>query len=183
MYTLSPCQVGGVQPSNVCYSSERGAALVGFSVIIAFLALLGFVAFGLFKDSIRDNYIASDVAGNVAMMIRHRCGLYTDNSIGGCLDRIQREVRDFGYLRERFVDVNLSYFDYSGSCRKLGSSRSPALGKIPASIGCQDLGLQGRFDSSVIASRLGGVFVVEVYMESRNPFGLGSSRIVKILTV
>jgi hypothetical protein len=164
-------------------SSERGVALIGFSVTIAFLALLGFVAFGLFKDSIRDNYVASDVAGNVAMMIRHRCGLYTDNTIRGCLEKIQREVRDFGYLRQKSIDVNLSYFDHRKGCSKMGATRSPALGKISSSVGCKDLGVQGRFDSSVIAARLSGVFVVEVYMESRNPFGAGSSRIVKILTV
>lgn len=164
---------------------DSGSVMVEVALILPIILSVVFLAYSLFKVTVRDTYIATDVASSVGEVIRIRCGLLSGADLENCMNKIQKQVRDFGFMRRRNVDVNVSFYSFGGGMCSLGArTSSPALGSTPSPYSCPDFAMPSpRMNVQPLASILGGVFLIEVYVESPASYFIPARRSSKIIVI
>lgn len=166
--------------------SMKGSVMLEVAFVLPLILTIVFLAYSLFKVTVRDTYIANDVASSIGEVVRIRCGLLGGADLENCLNGIQKQVRDFGFVRRRNVDVNLAFFGFSssGSCSLVARTSAPALGTTPSPYNCSDFSMPSpKLNVQPLASIFRGIFLIEVYVESPRSYFIPARTASKIIVI
>lgn len=167
------------------YKESQGEVMIGAVLLLPIIFLLAFGGYVFFERSIRDNYVAVDIAAALATNIRVRCHLFAPGAdTAACLDTLQADVRDFAFQRNRKVDVNITRYSFLPGCAVYGSTTSIAFSSISSPYTCMNLSVgTAALPVTTLASQFGTIHIIEVYMQSPSSIYLWSSTYSKVLVV